>query len=74
MAKYSRLPKKKENEKVRKPTFHVIFHFIYLSSFYVFLLRICGIEGILMNFFFSYTWIFKNIYSESLKETSASLF
>ena len=29
MAKYSRLPKKKENEKVRKPTFRVIFHFIY---------------------------------------------
>ena len=38
MAKYSRLPKKKENEKVRKPAFHVIFHFIYLSFFYVFLL------------------------------------
>ena len=67
MAKYSRLPKKKENEKVRKPAFHVIFHFIYLSFFYVFLLWICGIEGVLMNFFFSYTWIFKNIYSESLK-------
>ena len=52
MAKYSRLPKKKENEKVRKPAFHVIFHFIYLSFFYVFLLWICGIEGVLMNFFF----------------------
>lgn len=38
MAKYSRLSKKKENEKVRIPTFHVIFHFVYLSFLCVFLL------------------------------------
>lgn len=65
MAKYSRLPKKRENGKVRLPA---LCGFTSHSSSRLFLLGVCGIEGVLVNFFSFFLYVdFLVLYSKSPK-------
>ena len=50
MAKYSRLPKKKENEKVRIPALRGVFRLIH--KLLLRLLRVCRLEDVLISYLF----------------------